>query len=303
LLGRPSNSRQFHRPYDYCPEEKTIEILRPHAAGLKAANLCRRRILEEARRRKQCSIDFIILWIYRILSPFWAAQGADMSAFGPKQLAFEQFALTARALANRHRLELLDILAQGERSVDRLAIVSGLAIGTVSQHLQILYRAGLVTRRRAGTQIVYAISDPEVITVTQALFHLVERNGSELREIVRRFYANRDGLAPITRNELLTRHRRRSVVVIDVRPAEEFTAGHIPGAVSIPVGELKRRLKEVPKGRDIVAYCRGPYCVYAYEAVEILRSAGRAARRLQGGFLEWRTAGLPVIRDASIMSS
>lgn len=226
-----------------------------------------------------------------------------MSPSGPKQLAFEQFALVARALANRHRLELVDILAQGERSVERLAIAAGLTVGNVSQHLQILRRAGLVTRRRAGTQVLYTISDPEVIALVQALWKVAECNVAELQGVIRRFYGNREGLEPVTRDELRTRLHRRSVVVLDVRLPEEFAAGHIPGAVSIPVGELKRRLKEVPKGKDIVACCRGPYCVYAYEAVEILRSAGITARRLQGGFLEWRMAGLPVHRQPATTSN
>lgn len=212
----------------------------------------------------------------------------------PKRLAFEQFALVARALGSGHRLEILDILVQGPRSVERLAEAAEIGVANASQHLQHLWRAGLVTRRRSGTQIVYALADPEIVTLIKSLWHVAERNVGELERVVSQYYRDRDGLEPVSRDDLLKRLRRKSVVVLDVRPADEFAAGHVPGAVSVPVAQIKRRLKDIPKDADVVACCRGPYCVYAYEAVEILRAAGRRARRLDGGFFEWRAAGLPV---------
>jgi rhodanese-related sulfurtransferase/predicted transcriptional regulator len=215
---------------------------------------------------------------------------------GPKQLAFEQFALVARALGSAHRLELLDILAQGERSVDRLAQAAGLTINNTSQHLQQLRRAGLVTSRKAGTQVIYSLADPEAITLIRTLWHVTERNVAELERVVQRYYRDRDSLEPVSRDELQARLQVGSVIVLDVRPADEYAAGHVPGAVSIPVGELKRRLREIPKGQEIVACCRGPYCVYSYDAINILRPKGFSARRLRGGYLEWMAAGLPVER-------
>ncbi len=214
----------------------------------------------------------------------------------PKLLAFEQFALMARALGNEHRLELLDILIQGERSVERLAHAAGLTITNASQHLQQLRRAGLATSRKAGTQVIYALGDPEVITLIRILRRVAEHNIAELERIIERYYRERDSLEPVSRDELRARLRKDSVIVLDVRPADEYTAAHLPGAVSIPVNELKRRLKEIPKGQDVIACCRGPYCVYSYEAIEILRPRGFRARRLEGGFSEWLAAGLPVER-------
>lgn len=215
---------------------------------------------------------------------------------GPKKLAFEQFALVARALGSGHRLELLDILVQGERSVERLAQASGLTITNVSQHLQQLRRAGLVTSRKSGTQVIYSLADPEVVTLVRTLWRVTERNVGELERVVQRYYRDRDGLGPVSRDELKARLRQKSVIVLDVRPAEEYAAGHVPGAISIPVSELKRRLKEIPKRQEIVACCRGPYCVYSYDAIEILRPKGFNIRRLEGGYLEWMAAGLPVER-------
>jgi rhodanese-related sulfurtransferase len=198
----------------------------------------------------------------------------QVSQSGAKSLAFEQFALMARALGSGHRLEVLDILVQGERGVERIAEVSGLTVTNTSQHLQQMRRAGLVVSRRAGTQVLYRLADPEVLNLVRTLWRVAERNIAELDRVVQRYYRNRDGLEPVTRDELRARLRRKSVLVLDVRPADEYAAGHIPGARSIPASELKRRLKEVPKRQAIVACCRGPYCVYSYEAVEVLRPKG-----------------------------
>lgn len=216
----------------------------------------------------------------------------------PKKLAFEQFAVVGRALGSGHRLELLDVLAQGERSVEALAQASGLQVTNASQHLQQLRRAGLVTRRKVGKQVIYALIEVEVITLVKALRRVAEQNLAEIGRLIDRYYRHRDSLEPVSRDELLARIRKRAVVVLDVRPAEEHAAGHVPGAMSIPVKDLKRRLRELPKGRAIVACCRGPYCVYSYDAIDILRPKGFDVRRLDGGFLHWLAAGLPVERTS-----
>jgi rhodanese-related sulfurtransferase/DNA-binding HxlR family transcriptional regulator len=222
-----------------------------------------------------------------------------MSEAHPKRLVFQQFALVARALGNEHRLELLDILVQGDRGVERLAQAAGLTINNTSQHLQQLRRAGLVTSRKIGTQVIYSLVDREVITLIRTLWRVAHSNVAELERLIERYYRGRDGLEPISRDELRARLRKGSVVVLDVRPADEYAAGHLPRAMSVPVSELKRRLKEIPKGQDIVACCRGPYCVYSYEAVEILRPRGYRVRRLEGGFSEWLAAGLPIERPGA----
>ncbi|MBI4206397.1 MAG: metalloregulator ArsR/SmtB family transcription factor [Betaproteobacteria bacterium] len=219
-----------------------------------------------------------------------------MPSIHPKKLAFEQFAVVGRALGSGHRLELLDVLVQGERSVEALAQASGLLVNNASQHLQHLRRAGLVTSRKAGKQVIYALADMEVITLVKALRRVAERNLAEIGQLIDRYYRHRDGLEAVSRDELLARIRNRSVVVLDVRPAVEYAAGHLPGAISIPATDLKRRLKELPKGREIVACCRGPYCVYSYDAIDVLRPRGFNVRRLEGGFLEWFAAGLPIER-------
>lgn len=224
---------------------------------------------------------------------------ADVAERRPKLLAFAQFAQLARALGNEHRLELLDILIQGERGVERLAQAAGLTINNTSQHLQQLRRAGLVTSRKRGTQVIYSIADPEVITLIGTLGRVAEHNIAELKQVIERFYRDRDSLEPVSRDELRARLRKGSVIVLDVRPEDEYAAGHLPGAVSIPVSELKRRLKEIPKGQDVVACCRGPYCVYSYDAIEILRPRGFRVRRLEGGFSEWLAAGLPIERPGA----
>lgn len=219
------------------------------------------------------------------------------SAVSPKHLVFEQFALVGQALASEHRLELLDVLVQGERTVESLARAAGLPVGNTSQHLQQLLRAGLVMRRKSGKSMIYTLAGPEVLGLVRALRAAAERNLAEIDRLTQRYYQGRDGLEPITRDELAARIAEGSVYVLDVRPAEEYQAGHVRGAVSIPVSELERQLADVPANQQIVAYCRGPYCVYSYEALEVLRPHGFSAQRLDGGFSEWLAAGLPVERD------
>jgi rhodanese-related sulfurtransferase/DNA-binding HxlR family transcriptional regulator len=217
-----------------------------------------------------------------------------VSSENPKRMLFEQFAAVARTLGNGHRLELLELLAQGERSVERLADLSGLAIANASQHLQNLRRAGLVTTRREGKRIFYRLSDETVVSLLGSLRKVAERNLAEVERVVAGYFRERDALEPVTRPELIRRMRRGLATVIDVRPQEEFAAGHIPGAINVPLKDLARRLKELPSTKEVVAYCRGPYCVLSYEAVWALRHRGFKARRLEDGYPEWKMAGLPV---------
>ena len=220
------------------------------------------------------------------------------SSPNPKRAVFAEFAAVAQALANPHRVELIELLAQGERSVEALSGLAGLRLTNASQHLQLLRRAGLVTARRAGKQVRYALAGPDVIALLMALCRTAERGMAEIDRIVRSYFRARDGLEPVSHEELAARLRDGLVTLIDVRPAEEFAAGHIPGAVNVPLPELPERLTSLPAGREVVAYCRGPYCVYAFEAVAALRAAGFDARRLVDGYPEWWAAGRPVASAA-----
>ena len=212
----------------------------------------------------------------------------------PKRAVFAEFAAVAQALANPHRVELIELLAQGERSVEALAGLAGLRLTNASQHLQLLRRAGLITARRAGKQVLYTVAGPDVIELLMALCRTAERGMAEIDRIVRSYFQARDGLEPVSHEELAARLRDGLVTLIDVRPAEEFAAGHIPGAVNVPLPELPERLASLPAGHEVVAYCRGPYCVYAFEAVASLRAAGFTAHRLVDGYPEWWAAGRPV---------
>jgi ArsR family transcriptional regulator len=212
----------------------------------------------------------------------------------PKQALFAAFAGVARALGHPHRLELLEQLAQGERAVEKLAGRAGLSVANASQHLQQLRRSGLVASRRDGKFVLYRLADPSILALLSSLRRLAERNLAEVDRIVRSYYADRDGLEPVSREDLLRRMRDGLVTVLDVRPADEFALGHLPGALNMAVGELEARLAEFDPRREIVAYCRGAYCVLSFEAVAALRSRGLKARRLEDGLPEWREAGLPV---------
>ncbi len=208
----------------------------------------------------------------------------------PKRDVFELFARVAKGLASGIRLELIEALAQGERSVEDVAKAVGIPIANASHHLQVLREGGIVVSRREGVQIIYRLADDEVIRLVAGLRHVAERHIAEVERIAREHFASRDGLEPIGRDELLRLARRGETVVIDVRPAKEYEAGHIPGAINIPAGELPRRLAELPQDKEIVAYCRGPYCVLAFDAVETLRRSGYRARRLEDGWPEWQAA-------------
>ena len=212
-----------------------------------------------------------------------------------KAALFDGFARVGKALASGRRMELLDVLANGERTVEALAGEVGLSVANASQHLQILRRAGLVASRREGTSIYYRLAAPEVLEASRALRTLAASRLAEVERLAAAYLGGRDALEPVTREELARRlEDGDELVVLDVRPAEEHAAGHLPGAVSIPLPELRRRLRELPRDRDIVAYCRGPFCAFAHEAVEVLTDAGLSARRLEDGLPEWAAAGLPV---------
>lgn len=213
-----------------------------------------------------------------------------------KSALYEQLARVGKALANGKRLELLDLIAQGERTVEGLAGAADLGLSTASAHLQVLKQAGLVTTRREGTRIHYALAGPDVAALYVDLRDVAGRRVAEV-ERARTAYLGTDDAGPgqeVGREELLARASVGEVTVLDVRPAEEYAAAHIPGAVSIPLEELRQRIDELPRGQEVVAYCRGAYCVLAHEAVEVLRDSGRQARRLQDGMLEWRLSELPV---------
>lgn len=211
-----------------------------------------------------------------------------------KQDLFAQFARVGKALSNANRLEMLEYLAQGERTVESLAKVSGLSIANTSQHLQQLRQAGLVSNRKEGQHVHYRLSGEDVVHLLECLRRFAETHVAEVDRLISAYLTVKDGLEPLPANELLNRARDGLVTVIDVRPPEEFAAGHVPGALNIPLSELERHLADLPTDREVVAYCRGPYCVLAYEAVDRLRKKGFQARRLQDGFPEWKGAGLPV---------
>jgi rhodanese-related sulfurtransferase len=214
-----------------------------------------------------------------------------------KRALFDEFGRIGKALASGRRIELLDVLANGERSVEAVAGEVGLSVANTSQHLQILRQAGLVSTRREGTSIHYRLAGPEVFELWRTLRTLAAARSAEVERLAAAYLGARDELEPVTRQELARRLEDGDrLVVLDVRPAAEHAAGHLPGAVSIPVGELRRRLQELPGDREIVAYCRGPYCAFAHEAVALLRQEGFSARRLEDGLPEWQAAGLAVAR-------
>lgn len=214
-----------------------------------------------------------------------------MSSPSPKLALFEQFALVAKTLGHPQRLELIEQLGQGPRSVDLLAEKLGAPIANVSQHLQTMRRAGLVAAERQGKYVVYSLADASVLVAMQAIQRVAENNLAEVDKIVRGYFEQRDSLEPITREELTGRLRDGMVTVLDVRPADEFALGHVPGALNVPLAELDARLSTLDPNKDIVAYCRGAYCVMSFEAVSRLRVGGFRARRLEDGMPEWAAAG------------
>ncbi len=217
-----------------------------------------------------------------------------MSSDGPKQTVFARLAGIAQALGHTHRLELLEHLGQGERSVEDLATRTGLTFANTSRHLQILRRARLAEPRREGKRMLYALAgSDEVVRLLHALGRVGERNSAEIEQVMAAYFRARDELEPVTREDLLARLRDGLVTLLDVRPEDEFALGHLPGALSVPLPALERRIAELPKEQEIIAYCRGPYCVSSFEAVAALRARGFRVRRLEDGYPEWKAAGLP----------
>ena len=217
-----------------------------------------------------------------------------MSRQSPKALLFEQFARIGQALSSGPRLELLELLAQSERSVDALAQLTGLAVANTSRHLQQLRQAGLIVARKESQFVYYRLAGDEVVRLIYALGAVGEAYSADVDRLVKMFMTDKDALEPVSAKDVIERARKGLVTVLDVRPAEEYAAGHVAGAINIPLPEINKRLHELPANREIVAYCRGPYCLMAFEAVVLLRTKGRKARRLQDGLPEWRLRGLPV---------
>jgi len=211
-----------------------------------------------------------------------------------KEMLYDALAQVAKALSNGRRAELVDVLAQGERPVEELANEIGQTVANTSQHLQRLLRSGLVETRRDGTRIYYSLSSPVVHTLWRAMRQSAEEHVAGLQQLVNDYVGGRSRLRTVTRDALQTRLRDGNVVVLDVRPEPEYSAGHIPGAISIPVSDLKSRLGEIPADAEVVAYCRGPYCVYADDAVRLMTRNGLDAARLEDGFPEWTAARLPI---------
>ena len=218
------------------------------------------------------------------------------AVYAPSSAVYEQFARIGKAVASARRVELLDLLCQGERSVEALARTAAMTVTNTSQHLQILRAARLVDTRREGTKVIYRLADEDVCRFFLELCELGHARLAEVDQLVRGYLAG-SPFDAVAREELLERVERDDVLLLDVRPAEEFAAGHIAGAVSVPLEELERRLAELPAESEIVAYCRGPYCLLASQALELLRAHGFRARRLEDGLPEWRLAALPVVVD------
>lgn len=207
---------------------------------------------------------------------------------------FSQFARVGKVLSNGNRLELLEFLAQSERSVEELANLTGLSIANTSQHLQQLRQAGLALTRKEGLKVYYRLSGDDVIDLLTALRAVAERHLADVERLITTYLTVKDDLEPIPREELLARARDELITVIDVRPPQEYAAGHVPGALNIPLADLKKHLKDFDPAQEIVAYCRGPHCILAFDAVATLRSKGMKARRLEDGYPEWKRAGLPI---------
>jgi len=212
----------------------------------------------------------------------------------PKRALYDSFASVAQALAHGHRLELLEHAAQGERSVEELAAVAGLSFANASQHLLLLRRAGLVRSRKDGKRVLYSLAGPSVLDLLASVRRIAESNVAEARDVIAGYFHARDSLEPVSRHELAGRLRRKAVTLLDVRPPDEFALGHLAGAINIPLKELLRRLDDLPRSKEVVAYCRGAWCVLSFEAVALLRRKGFKVRRLEDGYPEWKAGGLPV---------
>jgi rhodanese-related sulfurtransferase/DNA-binding transcriptional ArsR family regulator len=219
-----------------------------------------------------------------------------------KDSLYAQFARIGKAVGSPHRIEMLELLAQGERTVDSLASEIGLSLANTSQHLQTLRQAALVETRKVGLYVYYRLADPAVFELCSAVRLVAERRLADLERLVAEHFGDRSQPQPVDMRDLLQRVRSSDVIVLDARPASEYEAGHIAGAISVPVDELQKRLRSLPSDKEYVAYCRGPYCVYADRAVELLLKSRRRARRLAEGFPEWRAAGFPIELGAATSS-
>lgn len=219
-----------------------------------------------------------------------------MSSDPAKERLYEAIGRVAAALASAGRLQILEYVAQGERSVEALARMTGLSVANTSKHLQALRQAGLVNARKEGLRVFYSIAGDDVSALLASLRGVAEHRAADVERLLRTWLAHRDELEPVPAREVLRRLKSGLVTVLDVRPEEEYAAGHLPGAINVPVEKLEGLLSKLPKRREVVAYCRGPYCLMSFEAVETLRKRGFKAKRLRDGFPEWRAAGLPVER-------
>jgi len=220
-----------------------------------------------------------------------------------KDRLYAQLARIGKALGSPHRIEILELLAQGERTVDSLAKELGLSLANASQHLQALRQAALVESRKDGLFVHYRLADAGVFELCATIRRVAEQRLADLERLLAEHFGERSEAWIVSMQELLERMRSDEVIVLDARPANEYAAGHIPGAISVPIDEMQKRLRLLPRGQEYVAYCRGPYCVYADQAVELLRAKGRRARRLSEGFPEWRAAGLPVESGVFVRAS
>jgi rhodanese-related sulfurtransferase/DNA-binding transcriptional ArsR family regulator len=219
-----------------------------------------------------------------------------MSSDPAKSRVYEAIGRVAAALGSAARLQILEFVAQGERSVDTLAAMTGLSVANASKHLQALRQSGLVNARKEGLRVYYSLAGDDVSLLLSSLRGVAEHRAADVEKLLRAWLAQRDELDPVPAREVLSRMKSGLVTVLDVRPAEEFAAGHLPGAINVPVERLESYLAKLPKRKEVVAYCRGPYCLMSFEAVEKLRRRGFKAKRLEDGFPEWRAAGLPVER-------
>jgi len=219
-----------------------------------------------------------------------------MSSNAAKERLYQAIGRVAAALGSAGRLQLLEFVAQGERSVDALAAMTGLSVANTSKHLQALRQAGLVAARKQGLRVYYSLAGDDVSLLLAALRGVAEHRAADVEKLLQAWLAHRDELEPVPAHEVLERVKRGLVTVLDVRPPEEYAAGHLPGAINVPVDRLEKYLSKLPKRKEVIAYCRGPYCLMSFEAVEKLRKRGFKAKRLQNGYPEWRAAGLPVER-------
>jgi rhodanese-related sulfurtransferase/DNA-binding transcriptional ArsR family regulator len=219
-----------------------------------------------------------------------------MSSDPAKERLYQAIGRVAAALGSAGRLQILEYVAQGERSVDTLAAMTGLSVANTSKHLQALRQAGLVTARKAGLRVYYSIAGDDVSLLLASLRGVAEHRAADVDKLLQTWLAHRDELEPVPAREVLARLKKGLITVLDVRPAEEFAAGHLPGALNVPVEMLQAYLSKLPKRKEVIAYCRGPYCLMSFEAVDKLRKRGFKAKRLADGYPEWRAAGLPVER-------